>query len=290
MGAETLAEVGYRHARHAAQLPGLADTRPQVGRRAPRCSRSSSIAATPCPASERDYTMSNLTSLGGSDFDVNFANPGNILVGQTSYAIPRGQDGTHLTRRLIGCRDREPAEQVPGHRHHPLAETLEPIRLRSREPQRPAERVRQRTAERSRGHASAPAASRPDFSVPSSNPFYVNPTGGMQPVLVYYNFGQDLGTDINDAVVKTANTNRRRGPRRRRLATRPLRRLRAREARPDADGRAQRDGTAGGAGRHRSRNGLQSFRGRVAHQPRDAREPRRAATVTGWTRSWRRRT
>jgi len=156
------------------------------------------------PASERAYTMSNLTSLGGSDFDVDFANPGNILVGQTSYAIPRGQDGTHLTpgSLVAGSENLQnkylDTDIVPSQKRWSLytsaRENLNEhlsvfanVLLSDRE-----------ATERTGGQPGA-------LPVPFGNPFYVNPTGGTRPVLVYYNFGRDLGTDINDAVVKTTN-------------------------------------------------------------------------------------
>src|SRR6185437_9222159 len=141
------------------------------------------------PASQRDYTMSNLTSRGGSDFDVSFANPGNILVGQTSYAIPRGQNGTHLTASSFtaGTQNLQnrylDTDIIPAQKRWSLyssaRESLNErlsvfanVLLSDRE-----------ATERSGGE---PAI----FPVPASNPFYVNPTGGTQPVLVYYNFGQ----------------------------------------------------------------------------------------------------
>jgi len=49
------------------------------------------------PANARRYATSNLTSLGGGNFDSFMSNPGNIVVGQQSYAIPAGQNGTGLT-------------------------------------------------------------------------------------------------------------------------------------------------------------------------------------------------
>jgi iron complex outermembrane recepter protein len=39
------------------------------------------------------------------------------------------------------------------------------------------------------------------LSVPNSNPFYVNPTGGTDPVLVHYGFGDDLGIPTSDVAV-----------------------------------------------------------------------------------------
>ena len=41
--------------------------------------------------------------------------------------------------------------------------------------------------------------------VPASNPFYVNPLGGTNPVTVAYGFGSDLGPEISDVDVRSGN-------------------------------------------------------------------------------------
>jgi len=48
-------------------------------------------------ASQRSQYTNNLTPFGGSDFRTPFAQPGTLSIGTTLYAIPPGQDGTHLT-------------------------------------------------------------------------------------------------------------------------------------------------------------------------------------------------
>ena len=81
------------------------------------------------PADQRAYTLSNLTSLGGSDFDVNFGNPGNI--GRPNQLRhPQGTRRDAPGRELVRCGDRKPAEQVSGRGHHSLAAALEPVHLR----------------------------------------------------------------------------------------------------------------------------------------------------------------
>jgi iron complex outermembrane recepter protein len=47
-------------------------------------------------AASRDMAKSDLREYGGSDFDVQQSNPGNIVLGSTVWAIPSGQDGTSL--------------------------------------------------------------------------------------------------------------------------------------------------------------------------------------------------
>jgi iron complex outermembrane recepter protein len=156
------------------------------------------------PADQRAYTLSNLTSLGGSDFDVNFTNPGNILVGRTRYAIPKGQDGTQLRASSFAAGTENlqnkylDVDVIPSQKRWSLytsgrASVTDRLSVFAN-----ALLGDREATERTGGQ---PAA----LVVPGSNPFYVNPAGGAQPVIVYYNFGRDLGTDLNDAVVKTAN-------------------------------------------------------------------------------------
>jgi iron complex outermembrane recepter protein len=156
------------------------------------------------PASVRSYAVSNLTPFGGSNFDTNLSNPGNLFANGVSYAIPKGQDGTHLQPGSLipnttNLADRfQGADIIPEQRRWSLYTTgrkslgdslslFANVLLSSRE-----------ATERTGGQMSA-------MAVPSSNPFYVNPTGGTDPVIVYYNFGHDLGTDVVDVRVDATN-------------------------------------------------------------------------------------
>lgn len=154
------------------------------------------------PASQRDYTMSNLTSRGGSDFDVSFANPGNIVVGQTSYAIPTGQDGTHLTASSLAAATQNlqnrylDTDIVPAQKRWSLYSSA---RESFDDPVSVFANVLLADREATERTGGDPGI----FPVPTSNPFY--PVGLPQPALVYYNFGPDLGTNVTQAIVKTAN-------------------------------------------------------------------------------------
>jgi iron complex outermembrane recepter protein len=154
------------------------------------------------PANQRGYTMSNLTSRGGSDFDVSFANPGNILVGQTSYAIPRGQDGTHLTASsltagTVNLQNRYlDTDIIPSQRLWSLYSS-------ARESVNDQLSVFANLLLADRAATERTGGDPGIFPVPASNPFY--PVGLAQPALVYYSFGPDLGTNATEAVVKTAN-------------------------------------------------------------------------------------
>lgn len=156
------------------------------------------------PASARSYAVSDLRPWGGGQFDTTFTNPGNLTVGLQTWGLPAGQDGTHLS----------PASLLPGqpnHQNQYLGADLLPSQKRwslyTSARQHLTDNVSVYTEilfsdrdanERSGG---LPLT----LTVPASNPFYVNPTGGSGPVLVSYNLGRDLGPLTSDVNVKTTN-------------------------------------------------------------------------------------
>lgn len=54
------------------------------------------------PAADRAQGTSDLRSFGGDNFDVNASNPATIIAGTRTWAVPTGQDGTHLTLADLG--------------------------------------------------------------------------------------------------------------------------------------------------------------------------------------------
>ncbi|HVO45088.1 MAG TPA: TonB-dependent receptor [Steroidobacteraceae bacterium] len=156
------------------------------------------------PASARRYANSDLVSLGGGDFDSLLANPGNLVVGNQTYAIPHGQNGTQLEAGALhaGTENRqnlyEDADLLP---------RQERWSLFASGAESPAAAVRlfvtalishRDARERTGGFGT-------DLTVPDSNPFYVNPRGGTAPVVVDYNFLEDLGPQIVDTAIDTLN-------------------------------------------------------------------------------------
>lgn len=156
------------------------------------------------PASARRYATSNLTSLGGSNFDSPLSNPGNILVGQRSYAIPAGQNGTGLTAADFAPGTQNLAERYTGSDILPSQKRWS---LYASGKQSLYDNiavfgnaiVSQRDARQRSGGFSQ------SFAVPSSNPYYVNPTGGTDPVTIAYNFLDDIGPMTTDVLVNTLN-------------------------------------------------------------------------------------
>ena len=155
------------------------------------------------PAAARKYAVSDLAPFGGANFDTPTSNPGTLLVGAETYALPKGQDGTHLSLASLtpGTQNLHDlysdAEILPqqqrfslyGSARKSFADRLNvftSLLLTDRE-------ARQRGGGLGAG-----------FPVPASNPF--NPAAGVPgAVSVYYNFANDLGPTTTDVTVKTAN-------------------------------------------------------------------------------------
>jgi outer membrane receptor protein involved in Fe transport len=143
------------------------------------------------PASARRQATSNLSSFGGSNFDDLAGNPATVIDGQGRlYAIPKGQDGRALT----------PAELIPGVNLHDrysgtwvLPKQLWVSAFATGEWALSDDSqltVDARLSRRRVDSRSEPLTA--VLTVPSSNPFYVNPGPG-QVAEVLYGFGSDLG-------------------------------------------------------------------------------------------------
>lgn len=153
-------------------------------------------------ASNRRQAKSNLTEFGGSDFDVPQSNPGNIFVGTVPYAVPAGQDGTSLrpTDFVRGTQNLqnqwEGADVLPTQQRWSIFGTWR---------QELTPEISWFTdllvGERdTRGRSSGFAV---PFVVPTSNAFYVAPTGVTGPLSMRYNFIDDLGPMVAESQVKT---------------------------------------------------------------------------------------
>jgi outer membrane receptor protein involved in Fe transport len=156
------------------------------------------------PASARRYAASDLVPLGGSNFDTIRSNPGNLVIGNQSYAIPRGQNGTALTAAdfVAGTQNRSDvytdADLLPSQRRlsfygsgkQSLTDNLTLFGNAM---------VSQRDARQQASGFQSP------ISVPSTNPFYVNPGGGIDPVTIDYNFLDDIGPGFTDVLVNDLN-------------------------------------------------------------------------------------
>lgn len=160
-------------------------------------------------AGDRDFTASSdLTRLGGTNFDSQQSNPGNITVltsfGPQTFAIPSGQDGTALTPDdftpgTVNWRNLNAGSDVlPQQERHSffgtVSQELGPNTVLFADVL-----YSKRDTRVSRGGFTA------TLPVPATNPFYVNPTGGTGTVLVDYDFTSDLGERITNSSQEVYN-------------------------------------------------------------------------------------
>ncbi len=158
------------------------------------------------PAAKRPQGgFSDLRPLGGSNFDERNGNPGTIQIGTETWVIPRDQDGRSLTPSsfapgTVNFHNRHEGKDLwPENERWSLAGTL-----------------RQEVANRVELFADLLYTDRDTFNrgvhesqtlvVPNTNAFYVNPTGGTEPVRVLYNFTRDLGPARTETEVRTSNS------------------------------------------------------------------------------------
>lgn len=134
---------------------------------------------------------------GGDNFSTTSANPGTIYIGNRTWAIPHDQNGVDL----------DPASLVEGtvnflNGADNLA--LLPEQTRQGVTANLSQQLSDQVTLRGQGLATwrnnRAASPWSDFLVvPSSNPYYVNPTGGTAPVTVRYDLTEDFGGVFSSA-------------------------------------------------------------------------------------------
>lgn len=146
-------------------------------------------------AADRVYATEDLRPFGGPDRRSIYSNPGTIIAGGQTFAIPYGQDGRGLTasRLTAGTVNRGDlyygVDLLPEQRRHSafaaLSQDLGPnLRFYAHG----------LATWRNYDQALAPI-SLARRTVPVTNPFYVDPIGTRQPVGVNYSFVRDLGNE-----------------------------------------------------------------------------------------------
>jgi outer membrane receptor protein involved in Fe transport len=144
-------------------------------------------------ASDRPFAAdSDKRALGGTNYSARNNNPGTIQIGTNTWAIPAGQDGSALRASdllpgQVNFRNLSDGFWLlPEQRRHSVVGTLS---------QDLGDRVKlfsQVLYTRREPRAVGPNLDT-TLSVPRTNPFYVNPTGGTAPVSVLYNYTDDFG-------------------------------------------------------------------------------------------------
>ena len=157
-------------------------------------------------ANDRPQNHSDLRPFGGDDFDEPMGTPGTITDGTHFWLIPRGQHGTPLTAAQLipaagpylsdryGGTDITPDEtrwNAFGRTDHSINDDVN-IFFEGLYSQR---RISVTSL------SSVPIA----LSVPSTNPYYVNPAGGTNPVTVLYGSATDFGPLTGENRIDTGN-------------------------------------------------------------------------------------
>jgi iron complex outermembrane receptor protein len=155
-------------------------------------------------ASERKQATSDLRGFGGDDFRSINANPGTLLFAGSTWAIPRGQDGTDL----------DPADLIPNESNKQDRLAFADI-LPEQERWSAYANVRHTLTDNldlfadalftDRRAAGSSAAVSVPLPVTPVNPFFVNPLNVLAPVTVAYNFQSDFGPVVGAAEVRTSN-------------------------------------------------------------------------------------
>jgi iron complex outermembrane receptor protein len=144
-------------------------------------------------AAKRAYATEDLRPFGGADYRQPYAAPGTIIAGGQAYAIPGGQDGRNLTTGQLapGQVNRTDAyanaDLLPRQQRHSLYVSGRQELTAHTDVFVQALAARRTFDQRILG------GNPTTVSVPSTNPFYLNPQGGTDPVLVQYDFTGDLG-------------------------------------------------------------------------------------------------
>jgi iron complex outermembrane recepter protein len=140
----------------------------------------------------RDFFTSDLRSRGGSDFRSQQCAPGTILVGTTPYAIPPGSTGTGLTASQFTAGTRNLCDNIVRGDIIPRLERTSI--MASAEQQLGAGLTAFAEGFYSRRTFSIHSAGvTANLTVPNTNAFYFNPTGGTGPVTVQYDLVRDGG-------------------------------------------------------------------------------------------------
>lgn len=144
---------------------------------------------------DRPYVSEDLRRYGAGDFRAGYANPGTIVAGGNSYAIPAGQNGVGLSPASLVAGTQNVQDQwlgadaLPRQRRHAVygafSQRVGPVELFGQA------LFGDRRFDR-RLRASSNNAAR---TVPVNNPFYVDPLGTRQPIQVRYSFVEDLGPE-----------------------------------------------------------------------------------------------
>lgn len=149
-------------------------------------------------AADRPYAREDLRAFGGADNRKAYGSPGTLVAGGKTYAIPAGQNGLNLSPSQLVAGTSNVVDQqlgvdiLPAQRRHSLY-----LSARQDLGAHAEAFARVLYADRTYDRRYVDSAFLRSVSVPTTNPYYVDPIGAHAPVSVQYDFGADLGVGRN---------------------------------------------------------------------------------------------
>lgn len=149
---------------------------------------------------DRPYYTQDLRPYGGPDLRTTASNPGTIIVGSTTYAIPSGQNGVGLSPAALVAGTSNKSDQqtgadvLPRQERHSVAVNAEQTLLAGVTVSLDGFFSRRAFVNRGGGDKKT-------IVVPRSNPFFVNPNPAATTTSVAYNFLDDLGPITQEGAV-----------------------------------------------------------------------------------------
>jgi hypothetical protein len=156
-------------------------------------------------ADKRSQYTNDLTRFGGIDFRTPYSQPGTILAGSRTYQIPPNQDGTNLTPSSFTANTGNLTDQLEGTDVFPRQRRWNAYVDLDRDFGNGT--TGSLTSLCSHRQVTANAGTyTAAITVDPKSPFYVNPTGGTEPINILYRFGRELGAKMERAKVTTCDS------------------------------------------------------------------------------------
>lgn len=153
-------------------------------------------------AGDRSFYTDDMRPWGGPDLRGTAANPANIQIGSTRYAIPAGQNGVGLARSALVAGTANLQSVYQGVDALPQQERKSGI-LSFGQNIGDSMRFSFEAIHSERDYVRHTAAQSTNATVRSSNPFFVAPTAGATSETVNYSFINDLGVSTSQGFERT---------------------------------------------------------------------------------------
>jgi iron complex outermembrane receptor protein len=154
-------------------------------------------------ADDRAFYTDDMRPWGGPDLRGFAANPGNIQVGSTRYAIPAGQNGVGLPRSALVAGSPNLQSIYRGYDALPEQKRQSGVFTLGQEIS-PSMRLNVEAFLSDRDYVRHTAAQSTNATVRSANPFFVSPVAGATSAVVNYSFINDMGVSVGTGFERTS--------------------------------------------------------------------------------------